>query len=435
MGSRVRPLNFVDLFSGLGGFHVGLSRLGHRCSLACEIDPELRKAYAINFGLEPAEDVRSLKPNDIPPHDILCAGFPCQPFSKAGEQLGLACEKDGDLFNHVIQIAKWRRPSYIMLENVANLRKHDKGNTFKSMKAMIAGLPGEYEVEATVLSPHEFGIPQVRERLFIVAASKKVGGLQHFGWPRPTEAKPSIYSVLDDKPADAKAIPEHYSACMDVWQEFLDKFPKAKQLPSFPIWSMEFGATYPFEEGSPKSLPWHLARSKGSHGVKLGPVPAEQRLDYLPSHARGAAEFPEWKKQFIRQNRELYAEHAKWIDKWLPKILKFPPSLQKLEWNCKGEARKLEEHVLQFRASGIRVKRATTAPALIAMTTTQVPIIGRDRRYMTVGECSRLQGMGDLTLPEVPTHAYRALGNAVNADLVRYIAERLIIGSKKRVAA
>lgn len=428
-------LKFLDLFAGLGGFHVGLSNLGHRCVLACEKDAELRRVYETNFGVEPAEDIRTLRKKDVPEHDILCAGFPCQPFSKAGEQLGLACEKDGDLFERIIKIARWRRPSYIMLENVANLSKHDNGKTFAKMKKMIANLPGEYEVEATVLSPHQFGIPQVRQRLFIVAASKTVGGLQHFGWPKPNDVVPSIYSVLDDEPDDAKAIPEHYSACINVWQEFLDKFPKDKQLPSFPIWSMEFGATYPFEEDSPGNLPWHLARSTGSHGITMGDIPAEQRSDYLPSYARGTDEFPEWKKQFIRQNRDLYTDNAKWIDKWIPKILQFPSSLQKLEWNCKGEARNLREHVLQFRASGIRVKRATTAPALIAMTTTQVPIIGRDRRYMTVNECSRLQGMGDLQLPEVPTRAYRALGNAVNADLVRYIAERLIAGTRKRAAA
>ena len=419
-------MQFVDLFAGLGGFHVGLSELGHACVLACEKDSELRRYYKLNFGVQPTEDIRALNQADVPAHDILCAGFPCQPFSKAGEQLGLACEKDGDLFNRIMQIAEWRRPSYIMLENVANLQKHDKGKTFLKMQKMLAGLPGEYDVDSKVLSPHKFGIPQVRERLFIVAASKKIGGLQRFKWPKPGGEKPSIYSVLDEDTADAKQIPEHYSACIDVWQEFLDRFPKDEQLPSFPIWSMEFGATYPFEDKSPRNQPWHLARSRGNHGIKLGSVPAHQRPDHLPSYARGFPQFPAWKKQFIRQNRALYARNRKWIDDWLPKILDFPSSLQKLEWNCKGEIRKLEEHVLQFRASGIRVKRATTAPALIAMTTTQVPIIGRDRRYMTVNECSRLQGMGDLVLPEVPTRAYRALGNAVNADLVRLIAEKLI---------
>jgi DNA (cytosine-5)-methyltransferase 1 len=313
-----------------------------------------------------------------------------------------------------------------MLENVANLQRHDGGTTYSVMRRSLERLPEEYEVDERVLSPHSFGIPQVRDRLFIVAASRSVGGLSNFSWPEPTDIKPTIYSVLDAEPNDAKSIPEHYSACIDAWQEFLDYYPAVDELPSFPIWSMEFGATYPFEDFSPASSPWHLARCRGSHGIKLADVPPTERSSCLPSYARDTGVFPEWKKQFIRQNRELYWRHRSWIDRWLPRIMQFPPSLQKLEWNCKGEVRKMDEHILQFRASGIRVKRATTAPALIAMTTTQVPIIGRYRRYMTVKECGRLQGLGDLNFPSAPTRAYRALGNAVNADLVKLIAEQLI---------
>ncbi len=119
-------------------------------------------------------------------------------------------------------------------------------------------------------------------------------------------------------------------------------------------------------------------------------------------------------------------ENKKWLDAWVSKITTFPFSLQKMEWNCKGESRIIRDHILQFRASGLRVKRSTTAPALIAMTTTQVPIIGRDNRFMTIRECSRLQGMGELKhLPATEERAYRALGNAVNADIVEQIGMQL----------
>ncbi|HEY9117844.1 MAG TPA: DNA cytosine methyltransferase, partial [Roseivirga sp.] len=134
-----------------------------------------------------------------------------------------------------------------------------------------------------------------------------------------------------------------------------------------------------------------------------------------------------WKQNFIRQNREFYKENAKWIDPWLPKILKFPPSLQKLEWNIKGGERDVWKYVVQFRASGVRLKRATTAPSLVAMTTTQVPIIAWEKRYMTPKECANLQSLGSLKFHPSPTSkAYKAFGNAVNADVVEAIARQLL---------
>ena len=116
----------------------------------------------------------------------------------------------------------------------------------------------------------------------------------------------------------------------------------------------------------------------------------------------------------------------------MPKIQEFPASLQKFEWNCQGEPRDVWKLVIQFRASGVRVKRPDTSPSLVAMTTTQVPIIGWERRYMTARECSRLQSLDSLEhLPETETRAFKALGNAVNAKLVEFIAGRLIPSDDK----
>lgn len=418
----VRSLKFVDIFSGLGGFHVGLRRLGHKCVLSCENNAALRSLYEHNFSITPHPDIRTLRADMVPAHDIMCAGFPCQPFSKAGEQLGLACERDGDLFHHLLRILKYRRPKYSILENVAHLERHGGGATYRKMRKQLENLG--YAVDQRILSPHEFGIPQVRERLFIVCSLR---GLKHFTWPTSTGKTPSIFDILDDNPPRARPLSNSNKKCLALWQKFLDLYPRDRQLPSFPIWAMEFGANYPYDETTPTRLTSReLSKYRGSYGVRLGSLPPSERMKCLPAYAQQRV-FPKWKQTFIRQNRELYVREQKWIDKWLPKLMHFPASLQKFEWNCKGERRQLSEHILQFRASGVRVKRANAAPALIAMTTTQVPIIARHERYMTVRECGRLQGLGDLEyMLAAPTLAYRALGNAVNADIVTMIADALL---------
>src|SRR5262249_48361062 len=110
-------MKFVDLFAGLGGFHLALARLGHECVFASEIDECLRKLYKDNFDLEAPGAISAVALDDVPAHDILCAGFPCQPFSKAGEQQGLKCPRWGHLFEKVLEIVRHRTPAYLILEN------------------------------------------------------------------------------------------------------------------------------------------------------------------------------------------------------------------------------------------------------------------------------------------------------------------------------
>ncbi len=259
-------MRFVDLFAGLGGFHVGLERLGHECVFASELDPVLQHIYEKNHGIRPVGDIRRVKSKDVPEHEILCAGFPCQPFSKAGDQAGFDCPTNGSLFDEVLRIIRYRKPEYVILENVPNLRTHDEGRTWTSIKEDLR--KAGYAVDEQVYSPHEFGIPQIRQRLLLVA---RRGSLGSFKWPeRPENPKPSLLKILEKHPSGARPLTAQVVDCLNVWQDFLNRIPKVAPLPSFPIWSMEFGATYPFEAKTPYSMGSRALRAyRGSHGMKL----------------------------------------------------------------------------------------------------------------------------------------------------------------------
>jgi DNA (cytosine-5)-methyltransferase 1 len=418
-------MRFADVFAGLGGFHLAAKELGGECVFASELNSGLRSLYSKNFGIEPLGDIRHVGVKDIPAHDLLCAGFPCQPFSKAGEQAGWQDTERGNVFDSIIAILREHMPEFVMLENVAHFANHDGGSSYLRVKSSLQSLG--YEVKESKLSPHEFGVPHFRERLFVVA---RMGGLDGFKFPEPIadNSTLSIDSVLDSNPPEALKIGEKVTRCLETWQEFLQAIPLSAKLPSFPIWGMEFDATYPYETDSLADVPLTRLRScLGSFGEPLHYRFRKEIMTLVPSHARATqGAFPRWKQDFIRQNRQFLLEHRDVISHLIPRIKEFPSSLQKLEWNCQGELRDIWRYIIQFRASGVRVKRTTTAPSLVAMTGTQVPIIGWQKRYMTIRECARLQSMDGLAHLPTGERAVAALGNAVNVKVVRMILEKLL---------
>ncbi|SDS65168.1 DNA cytosine methyltransferase [Microlunatus soli] len=441
MADEAAAFRFIDLFAGLGGFHVALRQLGGVGVFAAEWDATLNALYKVNFDIQPWGDVDDLEDEaaiaqEVPEHDVLTAGFPCQPFSKAGEQLGFGHTLQGKLFFKVLAILKEKRPRRFILENVPNILRHQNGDTLGIIRKELEDLG--YAVDVHKYSPHEFGVPQIRERAYFVGSLDGLGG---YKWPTPSRQKTDIGSVLDRRAKPVREIPIQTLQAIDMWDDFLKRAPKSLKLPSFPIWSMEFRATYPYEDATPPAIwkelgPRDLDHALGSFGFELKGLTQADQSVLLPSHARRTTDlkFPSWKQAFIRQNRQFYSANIKWIDPWLDewKPWNLSSSLQKFEWNVQGGRRRIDSYVLQVRASGIRAKRTSTAPSLIAMTHTQVPILGKDivgiRRYMTPAECAALQSLGPISLPDGDLRAYKALGNAVNAEVVRAIAEPLLCG-------
>ena len=161
-----KKITYIDLFCGMGSFHFSFKNFGWNCIMACDINKAAKNNYNQNFKLLPLDDICNINPKTIDNYDILCAGFPCQPFSQIGKHLGFDDER-GTMFNQIMKFVKYHKPKIIILENVRALISHDKGNT---LNKIINDIKKEnYHIVYDVLNCSDYGVPQMRKRLFIIA--------------------------------------------------------------------------------------------------------------------------------------------------------------------------------------------------------------------------------------------------------------------------
>ena len=192
--SQDNGLTFVDLFCGIGGFHTAANALGLKAVFACDIDNEARTVYSRNYGLNPMGDILEISENDIPDHDLLFAGFPCQPFSIIGSKGGFA-DPRGTLFFEIARIVRAKRPRGIVLENVKQLLTLQKGEVIRRIVNDLTEMG--YDVDYRVLNALNFGLPQKRERIIIVAT---LADMDSFHWPSGTAPLKPIDEILESDP-------------------------------------------------------------------------------------------------------------------------------------------------------------------------------------------------------------------------------------------
>jgi DNA (cytosine-5)-methyltransferase 1 len=407
---------FIDLFAGIGGFHAALGAMGGKCVYASEWDKDSARIYERNWNLKPDGDI-TLAANDevmnVPEHDVLVGGFPCQPFSKSGKQMGME-ETRGTLFWNIAKIIEARKPTLVLLENVRNIAGPRHIHEWKVIIKTLRDLGYRVSEDPLVVSPHlihpEFGgRPQVRDRVFI-AATRIPKGIPNFKYnievPSLESVKknwdPQKWNLTKDLPleklTDAKskkavALNETEIEWIEAWNEFVVLMREKlgdKSLPGFPIWADD----------------WVLEKD-----LKI---------------PRGT---PDWKENFLRKNSEFYTKHRSILNKWLKKwnhLEHFPPSRRKFEWQAQ-DAKTLKETIMHFRPSGIRAKKATYVPALVAIT--QTSIVAKQKRRLTIREGARLQGLPEWFdfVDQADKLSYKQLGNGVNVGVVYNVVKAQVI--------
>ena len=368
-------MKFIDLFCGIGGFHVALEKLGHKCVLASDSDKHCREVYKENFGIDPVNDVKDINTKDLEDFDILCAGFPCQPFSNGGKKMTFQDER-GLLFDEIIRIAKVKKPKFMFLENVKHILKVGNGEVIEYIKRRIDA--AGYNLKIVQISPHNYGIPQQRERVYFICTLKSLGD---FELKLDEHVDKIDFEKYLEKDYDKKyKVEDRVLNVLEAWEEMIKIFEKDEKIsPTILINDFYRGYT-------------------------------EEEID----------SFPNWKKEYMIKNKPLIEKYRKQFDKWYNKyedILTDKEIFGKLEWQV-GKIKKNDsifDYFIQVRQSGIRVKKAKYFPTLVAIN--QTPIYGKEKRYITPRECARLQSFPEsFIIHKDDKRAYKQFGNAINVD-------------------
>lgn len=376
-------LTFIDLFCGIGGFHQALHQMGAKCLLACDIDKDCRKVYQDNYGIEPVDNVKTIDPTTLPDFDILCGGFPCQAFSNGGKKKCFDDER-GLLFDEIIRIAKVRKPRFMFLENVKHILKVSNGEVIAYIKHKIAETG--YKLQIFQISPHNYGIPQQRERVYFVCVRNDI----------------AIESSEIELPPMTKCVGA-------TFQKFLDK--KTSIPPKYFIKDDILNVLDA----------WDLIVKQMEIGQKMSPTIMIHDAFTMYSQSELDA-FPEWKSDYITKNRPIIEKYRDIFVAWYEthkELLKKREIYGKLEWQTGPiqTSDSIFNHFIQIRQSGIRVKKGQYFPTLVAIS--QIPIYGKEKRYITPRECARLQSFPEsFKLAEDDKKSYKQLGNSVNVDNV-----------------
>ena len=382
--------SFIDLFAGIGGFRIALQNLGGNCLFTSEWDKEAQKTYAINFGDIPFGDItQSEIKNHIPQNfDVLCAGFPCQPFSKGGFRNGFE-DTRGTLFFDICEIVDKHKPKYLLLENVANLVSHDNGNTFKTILKNLDALGYLFPDKPLLLSPDKYGVPILRPRVYIPCVRKdiakgKMSFIKNFNitLTKLEEEAISIDAVIDNTIQNQLSLYEE--KILEMWNSFYQGIDI--KIIGFPVWVDYFKFT--------------------------------EDINF----------FPEWKQKFIIKNIDLYKRNKKFIEEWLEKYENLEWCVnthKKMEWQAGDQYKSIYDCLIQFRPSGVRVKRPDKFSTLVAMNHQQ--IIGKLKRKLTIDESKLLQSFPvNYKLSSNINIAMKQLGNSVNVKVVQLIFEQIL---------
>lgn len=414
-----KSFTFVDLFAGIGGFHQALESLGGTCVMASEIDLDCKEVYKNNFSKTPQIGDINKYWKELPKFDMLCGGFPCQPFSKAGKQKGFDDEDRGNLFYKIIEILQ-NHPEckFLLLENVSNLTTGKTKEWWNKIQEELQKLNFYVTDEPIVLSPCQFGIPQIRERVYIMGIRTDIKddtklknhyihkedlGVDKLKRPIDCLKIGDAWKVLEsNQEIDEKYyLSEEQTKILDIWDEF--RAGTNYKTIGVPIWLEYFG--FNKDEDTFRNTP-----------------------DYQKVLYR---DLPDWKKRFVDKNRQFYLDNKKFIDYWINKydMLSKNSIYKKFEWNCGTDCKYLKETIIQFRHSGIRAKRPTYFPTLVAINNTPIIWDENKKRYrkITPREAANLQSFRkSFKFGQSDEKTYKQLGNAVNVKIIKKLAQKLI---------